>query len=102
MRWLAAAGGAAALAMGCAAHSQQAPVAPPPAAEAEAEQVAARLADACAACHPATTYTTKRYDAVRWGEVIDQMIDKGAEVSDADYQAFVAYLSARYGPDAKP
>lgn len=102
MRWLLAAGGVALLTMGVSARSQQ--PAPPPPAEAPSAadaQVAARLADTCEACHPASTFTSKRYDAAKWGEVIDQMIDKGASVSDADYPVFVAYLTARYGQDAK-
>jgi len=54
---------------------------------------------ACAACHPPTMITTKRYNEDKWAEVVDQMISKGAKVSDADYDVIVTYLARTYGPD---
>lgn len=53
----------------------------------------------CAACHPATMITSKRFTAEKWGEVVDQMISKGAQVTDADYDVIVAYLAKTYGAD---
>lgn len=57
----------------------------------------AQTATACAACHPATIVTGKRFSEEKWSEVVDQMIDKGAKVSDADYEVIVAYLARTYG-----
>ena len=58
----------------------------------------AKAQAACAACHPVAIVAGKRYDAEKWGAVVDQMIDKGAKVSDADYDIIVAYLAKAYGP----
>lgn len=54
---------------------------------------------ACAACHPATMVTAKRFDEDKWAEVVQQMIDKGAKVRDDDFDAIVAYLARSYGAD---
>lgn len=99
MRLLITSAALAMLAVGCSAHSQQ--VKPDPAPPADAG-ISARLSEACDGCHTATTYTSKRLDAAKWGEVVDQMIDKGAAINDADYTAFVRYLARHYGPDTKP
>ena len=56
-----------------------------------------QVAAACAACHPAMIITGKRFSEEKWAEVVDQMIDKGAVVSDADYDVIVAYLARTYG-----
>lgn len=53
----------------------------------------------CSACHAATMITTRRLSARQWGAVVDQMIAKGAQVSDADYDVIVAYLAQTYGAD---
>ncbi len=58
----------------------------------------AKAQAACAACHPVAIVAGKRYDAQKWGAVVDQMIDKGAKVSDADYDIIVTYLAKTYGP----
>ena len=57
----------------------------------------AQTVAACAACHPPAMVTGKRYSADKWAEVVDQMINKGAKVSDADYDVIVAYLTRSYG-----
>ncbi|NBC36185.1 hypothetical protein GTZ99_06390 [Novosphingobium sp. FSY-8] len=58
----------------------------------------AKVQAACTACHAAGIVTGKRHDAHKWGEVVDQMIDKGAQVPEADYDTIVAYLAKNYGP----
>ncbi len=58
----------------------------------------ATVQTACAACHPPAIIASKHYDADKWAEVVDQMIGKGAKVSDADYDVIVAYLAKTYGP----
>ena len=52
----------------------------------------------CAACHPASMITAKHYDAQTWRNVVDQMIAKGAQVGDDEYEVIVAYLASHYGP----
>jgi mono/diheme cytochrome c family protein len=61
----------------------------------------AEVQAACAACHPPAIVASKRYDADKWAEVVDQMIGKGAKVSDADYDVIVAYLARTYGVGSK-
>jgi hypothetical protein len=51
----------------------------------------------CTACHPSTMITTRRFTAQGWAQVVDQMIDKGAQVSEADYAVIVTYLAKAYG-----
>lgn len=53
---------------------------------------------ACSGCHALATITGKQYSAKKWGEVVDSMADRGAAVSDADYDVIVAYLAGHFGP----
>jgi mono/diheme cytochrome c family protein len=56
---------------------------------------------ACAACHPPTIITTKHYSEEKWAQLVEQMISRGAKVSDADFDLVVDYLARNYG-EAKP
>jgi hypothetical protein len=42
--------------------------------------------------------TSKRRTRQQWSDVVDQMINKGAQVSDEDYDVIVAYLARTYAP----
>ena len=55
-------------------------------------------AAACGLCHSPVIITGKQFDADKWAEVVDHMIDKGAQVRDEDYDAIVDYLAGQYGP----
>ena len=77
----------------------QAP-APATAPAATPEPGKAETTTACTACHEANTYTTQHLTAEQWAEVVDQMIGKGAKVSDADYDKIVGYLARNYGVKA--
>ena len=55
---------------------------------------------ACTACHEAATYSARHLTSDQWAEMVDQMVGKGAKVSDADYDKIVAYLARTYGPVA--
>ncbi len=55
---------------------------------------------ACSSCHEIGIVTSKRYSAAKWDELVQQMVSRGAPVSDADYDVVVAYLTKHYG-DAK-
>ncbi|MDE2597789.1 MAG: hypothetical protein KGL44_13025 [Sphingomonadales bacterium] len=59
------------------------------------------VATACCACHAPGIITGKRFDGDKWGQVVDQMIDKGARVNDADYDTIVGYLARNYGAQTK-
>jgi len=82
---------------------EQAPPLPPPL---PMDQVIAAFAPgqgrnetatACGMCHAPIMVTGKKFDADKWAEVVDQMIDKGARVRDEDYDTIVNYLAAHYG-----
>jgi mono/diheme cytochrome c family protein len=53
----------------------------------------------CAVCHPPTMITGKRKTTRQWGAIVDQMIGKGAQVSETEYDVIVAYLSKVYGAE---
>ena len=57
-----------------------------------------QTAAACGACHSPVIITGKKLDEDGWAQVVDHMIDKGAQVTDANYDAIVTYLAAHYGP----
>jgi competence ComEA-like helix-hairpin-helix protein len=46
-----------------------------------------------ARCHPATTVMRARRTPAGWETVIDVMIQRGAEVSDSEYDVILEYLS---------
>jgi hypothetical protein len=54
------------------------------------------LQDSCTKCHNLDRVTNKQWDRDRWEQVVDNMIQKGAEVSNRD--ALVDYLAENYGP----
>lgn len=40
----------------------------------------------------------RRRDRGAWEQAIDQMIGRGAEISDAEYEAIAAYLGTNFAP----
>ena len=53
----------------------------------------------CNGCHAADVVTTYRNSKDDWQSVIDDMKGRGADGSDADFNAIVAYLAKYYGPE---
>jgi len=53
---------------------------------------------ACLGCHDLRPIQTAAYDKGMWLSVIDSMIQKGAEVKDADKPVLVDYLVKSHGP----
>lgn len=58
-----------------------------------------QTAASCGLCHAPAMITGKHYTADKWAETVDHMVDKGAKVSDADYDTIVDYLARNYGPE---
>lgn len=56
-----------------------------------------KVVAACSNCHAPSMITTKRFTADQWSEKVEQMIARGAKVSDADFDAVVDYLAHNYG-----
>ena len=53
---------------------------------------------ACAKCHGMTSVSRERNTRGRWAAIVDDMIGRGADVSDADFDKVVDYLAKRFGP----
>ncbi len=53
---------------------------------------------ACASCHAITTVTSKRANRKEWDQVVNQMVSRGAELSDDEIDTVIEYLSKNYGP----
>ena len=52
----------------------------------------------CGTCHALAIVVGQRRDRAAWEQAIDQMIGRGADVSDAEYEAITAYLGTNVAP----
>lgn len=52
----------------------------------------------CSVCHPSTDVSRFRKSKDEWQAVIDDMLTKGADASDADLDTIVNYLTKCFGP----
>ena len=50
----------------------------------------------CVTCHPATQIVAAGKTREQWEMAVDNMIDRGARVSDAEFEVVVAYLARNY------
>ena len=53
---------------------------------------------ACGSCHDTTSIQTAARNDKEWTETVDQMVARGATLSDADRPILIAYLARAYGP----
>lgn len=51
----------------------------------------------CAVCHVLPVVVAKRKTEDQWAQSVDQMISRGAKVSDEEYEIIVAYMTKNYG-----
>lgn len=58
---------------------------------------AATYARVCSTCHDAQRILSNRRTKDQWGEVIDKMVERGAQGTDEDFAAVQDYLLSRYG-----
>lgn len=58
----------------------------------------AQIIQACSACHAVTQVTSHRLATPQWADMVDQMVARGAQVSDDDYPIIVEYLAKNFGP----
>lgn len=56
------------------------------------------VAQKCSTCHTLAIVVGQRRDRAAWEQSIDQMIGRGAEISDAEYEKIAAYLGANLAP----
>lgn len=52
----------------------------------------------CAGCHDLRPITTGAKDKEGWNDIVQNMLQKGADVADADIPVLVDYLAEHYGP----
>ncbi len=55
----------------------------------------------CLSCHGAGNFRQMRKTKDEWDDQVGDMIDKGAEATDEQTAAIVAYLTQNFGPDSK-
>lgn len=53
---------------------------------------------ACAGCHGLNVVTSESGSAAHWTQVVNQMIGRGANLSDPEIDTVVKYLSSHFGP----
>jgi len=51
----------------------------------------------CTNCHGLDQVTSNRYPKKLWGNVVDDMVSKGAEGSEEEVNLVISYLSRNYG-----
>ncbi len=51
----------------------------------------------CSLCHDAQRILSNRRTRDQWSEVIDKMVERGAQGSDEDFNAVLEYLVSHYG-----
>jgi cytochrome c5 len=56
------------------------------------------LEDACTTCHDLGLVTEQRLSKEAWQEVINNMVARGASLSERDNPVLVEYLAKTYGP----
>jgi competence ComEA-like helix-hairpin-helix protein len=56
----------------------------------------------CTTCHDAQQATSKPGTADEWTQTVNDMLSKGADLSDDDVTTVVQYLAAHFGPASKP
>jgi mono/diheme cytochrome c family protein len=56
----------------------------------------------CTACHGIIEFTSQKHTKTEWDEVVDNMAQRGARASDAEFDTIVAYLAKNFGKDASP
>jgi competence protein ComEA len=52
----------------------------------------------CVSCHALKVVTGKKASRQQWSTTVDQMITRGADVSEDDVETLVDYLAKNFGP----
>jgi len=63
--------------------------------EAKGKEVVEKV---CSACHEAQAVSRYRKSKDEWSAVIDDMVSKGADASDAEFDTIIVYLAKCFGP----
>ncbi len=57
----------------------------------------AELLKVCQDCHDTSTIVSDNRTKEGWQRIIEKMIDRGSEGTDAQYEAIIAYLTKNFG-----
>lgn len=91
---LALAGLVVALLAGCGGTTAPATTAP---SEPGTTDGAALLEARCSSCHSVAKATGDPHTQAEWDQLVSQMMQKGAQLTDAEKSTLVEYLTATYG-----
>lgn len=58
----------------------------------------ALLEKACTKCHALNATTRQRNDLERWSLIVDDMVRRGAELTDPEIEKLIDYLAKNLGP----
>jgi competence ComEA-like helix-hairpin-helix protein len=53
---------------------------------------------ACVSCHSTAVITSKRASTDGWTQIVNEMVSRGADLSDDEIDLLVKYLSTNFGP----
>ncbi len=62
----------------------------------------AQVIESCSSCHALTQVTSQVRSLAQWADTVEQMIARGAPVSDDDYPLIVKYLGKFFAPAPRP
>ena len=85
-----------ALALGGASAQTTPPPSGPPTMPAGAGK--AIVQEKCVVCHALTVVTSKHSSRKEWDQVVNQMVSRGADLTDEEIDTVIEYLSKNYGP----
>jgi competence ComEA-like helix-hairpin-helix protein len=85
-----------ALALGSASAQTTPPPPGPPAMPAGAGK--AIVQEKCVVCHALSVVTSKHASHKEWDQVVNQMVSRGADLTDEEIDTVIEYLSKNYGP----
>jgi competence ComEA-like helix-hairpin-helix protein len=58
-------------------------------------------AKTCTVCHGVDNIRQKRLSRDDWADVVDEMIDRGAKLTDREKETVLSYLAESLGPNSK-
>lgn len=56
----------------------------------------------CSGCHPASIVLGRRDTKEGWAQLVSDMVDKGANGTDAEFNTIINYLAKHFPKDPKP
>ena len=68
--------------------------APPALTDAQSKELTERV---CSACHDISVVTSEKHTAAQWKSTVADMVRRGAEASETEQQAILAYLVKNLG-----